>query len=170
MSSVSVICSALKSLLGIIKKYPNWLQGGHKEEPKYIEKKNACFDIQNHKNILECGTTKTLKDQRELKEKMEENIKIKEPQYLMQEFCNTIKQLTGKNLKKIRSEIAESTGFSDTVIRKYEGETKKNKAELLLIGCVEVALKNSISEDIISEFIDYLRRNFLLLNPEAVIS
>lgn len=160
MSSVSVICSALKSLLGIIKKYPNWLQGGHKEEPKYIEKKNACFDIQNHKNILECGTTKTLKDQRELKEKMEENIKIKEPQYLMQEFCNTIKQLTGKNLKKIRSEIAESTGFSDTVIRKYEGETKKNKAELLLIGCVEVALKNSISEDIISEFIANYKQSF----------
>ena len=85
---------------------------------------------------------------------MEENTEtVKEPQYLMQNLCNQIKQLTKKNLNKIQSEISESTKFSTEVIRKYEGETSKNKPEMFLIGCVEVAEKNILSSDIINKFI-----------------
>ena len=77
---------------------------------------------------------------------MEENTEtVKEPQYLMQNLCNQIKQLTKKNLNKIQSEISESTKFSTEVIRKYEGETSKNKPEMFLIGCVEVAEKNRVN-------------------------
>ncbi len=85
---------------------------------------------------------------------MEENTEtVKEPQYLMQNLCNQIKQLTKKNLNKIQSEISESTKFSTEVIRKYEGETSKNKPEMFLVGCVEVAEKNILSSDIINKFI-----------------
>ena len=78
---------------------------------------------------------------------------VKQPQYLMQNLTNKIKQQTKKNLNKIQSEISESTKFSTEVIRKYEGETSKNKPEMFLIGCVEVAEKNILSSDIINKFI-----------------
>lgn len=85
---------------------------------------------------------------------MEENTEtVKEPQYLIQDLCDQIKQLTKKKLNKIQSEINKSTNLSTGVIRKYEGEISKNKPELFLIGCVEVAEKNNLSSDIINQFI-----------------
>lgn len=82
---------------------------------------------------------------------MEENTEtVKEPQYLIQDLCNQIKQMTKKNLNKIQSEISESTKLSTGVIRKYKGEISKNKPELFLIGCVEIAEKNNLSLDIIN--------------------
>lgn len=85
---------------------------------------------------------------------MEENTEtVKEPQYLIQDLCNQIKQMTKKNLNKIQSEISESTKLSTGVIRKYKGEISKNKPELFLIGCVEIAEKNKLSLDIINKFI-----------------
>ena len=62
---------------------------------------------------------------------MEENTEtVKEPQYLIQDLCDQIKQLTKKKLNKIQSEINKSTNLSTGVIRKYEGEISKNKPEL----------------------------------------
>ena len=85
---------------------------------------------------------------------MEENTEtVKEPQYLIQDLCDQIKQLTKKKLNKIQSEINKSTNLSTGVIRKYEGEISKNKPELFLIGCVEVAEKNNLSSNIINQFI-----------------
>lgn len=76
---------------------------------------------------------------------MEENTEtVKEPQYLIQDLCDQIKQLTKKKLNKIQSEINKSTNLSTGVIRKYEGEISKNKPELFLIGCVEVWCKGSV--------------------------
>ena len=78
---------------------------------------------------------------------MEENTEtVKEPQYLIQDLCDQIKQLTKKKLNKIQSEINKSTNLSTGVIRKYEGEISKNKPELFLIGCVEVAEKKFVKE------------------------
>ena len=78
---------------------------------------------------------------------MEENTEtVKEPQYLIQDLCDQIKQLTKKKLNKIQSEINKSTNLSTGVIRKYEGEISKNKPELFLIGCVEGAEKKFVKE------------------------
>ena len=49
---------------------------------------------------------------------MEENTEtVKEPQYLIQDLCDQIKQLTKKKLNKIQSEINKSTNLSTGVIR-----------------------------------------------------